>query len=111
MNLKEIFLEEPDDSNPKNSQGENSEEHFNPEDDAISIVRKKDEKSLDRYVAFCLTSMLIFTAIVLFLFYFTSSEPSTLVTCFFAAFGGEVLCCALIKKFKLDKEKKDDEAG
>lgn len=69
---------------------------------------KSNNKShdLDRYVTFSLICLIIFTAMVsVFQFMYPDSQFSVvLITCFFAAFGGETLLCARIKKYKLHKE-------
>lgn len=73
--------------------------------------QKKKLNDLDKYLIFAFTSLLLFTIAVLIIFAFTGTEPAVLVGCFFGAFGGEILLCALIKRLKLHKEikeKKDD---
>lgn len=73
--------------------------------------QKKKLNDLDKYLIFAFTSLLLFTIAVLIIFAFTGTEPAVLIGCFFAAFGGEILLCALIKRLKLHKEikeKKDD---
>ena len=59
-------------------------------------------------MAFSFACLIIYTIVSQVIAYRTGMELSTLTTCFFGAFGGEVLMCALIKIFKL-KEKKDME--
>lgn len=58
-------------------------------------------KSLTKFVIFSFTSLVLYTIISQLIFIKTFIEMQTLTTCFFAAFGGEVLACALIKIFKL----------
>lgn len=58
-------------------------------------------KSLTKFVIFSFTSLVLYTIVSQLIFIKTSIEMQTLTTCFFAAFGGEVLACALIKIFKL----------
>lgn len=78
--------------------------------------KEKSEKvsklnGLDKYLIFSFTSIILFTIAILATFIMTGNEPAVLVGCFFAAFGGEILMCALIKKLKLHKEaeiKKED---
>lgn len=73
--------------------------------------QKKKLNDLDKYLIFAFTSLLLFTIAVLIIFAFTGTEPAVLIGCFFGAFGGEILLCALIKRLKLHKEvkeKKDD---
>lgn len=74
--------------------------------------QKKKLKGLDKYVIFCFTTILIYTISQTVVTIKTGVESSTLTTCFFSVFGGEVLLCALIKKMKLknESEKKESEA-
>ena len=65
---------------------------------------KKKLNDLDKYLIFAFSSLILFTVAVLCIFIMTGNEPTVLVGCFFAAFGGEILMCALIKKLKLHKE-------
>ena len=81
-----------------------------------SKVTRKTLHDLDVYVRFSIVIAILFTIAVLIIFSFTQSEPSTLITCFFAMFGGEIFSCAMIKLFKLHTETKirngmDDEGG
>ena len=66
--------------------------------------KKKKLNDLDKYLIFAFTCLVLFTIAVLVIFVITGNEPAVLVGCFFAAFGGEILMCALIKKLKLHKE-------
>lgn len=68
---------------------------------------KKGLKSLTKYIIFSIVLLLTYTVISMILFYMKGTESSTLTTCFFAAFGGEILTCGLIKIFKI-KEKDDN---
>lgn len=59
-------------------------------------------KSLTKFVIFSFASLIIYTIVAQLITIKTGGiEMSTLTTCFFGAFGGEVLMCALIKVFKL----------
>lgn len=71
--------------------------------------RKKKMKGLDKYVIFCFVSLIIYTIVQTVVTIKTGVESSTLTTCFFSVFGGEVLLCALIKKFKLKNESRERE--
>lgn len=71
--------------------------------------RRKKLNGLDKYVIFCFVSLIIYTISQTIVTVKTGTESSTLTTCFFSVFGGEVLLCALIKKFKLQKESKERE--
>lgn len=59
---------------------------------------------LDKYCVFSIAVLLIFTAIMAVVQTITGNTQDTLITCFFATFGGELFMCAMIKKMKLKKE-------
>lgn len=86
---------------------------MNSKQTAIDYLReqkKKHKKSdLDKYVIFSLASVIIFT-IVAIIYQWTSEDElsSTLITCFFSCFGGELLMLCMIKRLKLKKEDHDD---
>lgn len=61
----------------------------------------KSNHSLTLYVAFSITVLIIYTIVEQVLSSMTGLSHDTLTTCVFAAFGGEILSCALIKIFKL----------
>ena len=68
------------------------------------MKKKKKMNDLDRYVAFSLSALIIFTIVAIIVQVFTGQELSeTLITCFFSAFGGELFLLARIKKLKLKK--------
>lgn len=69
----------------------------------------KKYRSLSLYVIFSIALLIIYTIVSQIVFIKTGQEYSTLTTCFFAAFGGEILACALMKIFKLKKEDRIDE--
>lgn len=106
--------------NEKIPRVENSENVFKSKTDNSDIPYYKKKKipkklnGLDKYLIFAFTSLIIFTIAVLVVFILTREEPAVLVGCFFGAFGGEILMCALIKRLKLHKEaeiKKEDNYG
>ena len=66
--------------------------------------KKKKLNDLDKYLIFAFSSLIIFTITILTIYFMTGNEPAVLIGCFFAAFGGEILMCALIKRLKLHKE-------
>lgn len=73
-------------------------------------MKKKKMKDLDKYVIFSLSAIIIFTIVAVVVQIFTEQElSSTLITCFFSCFGGELLMLAMIKKLKLKEGKKNDE--
>ena len=63
--------------------------------------------ALDYYIIFCLIVLVAYTIINLVIFKDSMSEPSTLTTCVFGAFGGEFLTCGLIKIFKIKEKERD----
>lgn len=64
----------------------------------------KINKDLTKYVIFSLGMVILYTIIAI-IYQFVSGQElsSTLTTCFFSCFGGEVLCCCLLKIFKIKK--------
>ena len=66
-------------------------------------------QSLTLYVVFSIFTLIIYTVVEQVLSAKTGFSNDTLTTCFFAAFGGEILMCALIKIFKLKGENSSDE--
>ena len=57
--------------------------------------------SLTLYVVFSIAVLIIYTVTEQVLSTVTGISHDTLTTCFYSCFGGEILCCALIKIFKL----------
>lgn len=58
--------------------------------------------ALDKYVIFSLANIVIFTLIAIVYQWVSGQElSSTLTTCFFSCFGGELLLLAMIKRLKL----------
>lgn len=65
----------------------------------------KDEKPFDKsIVRLCIRTIIAFTIIVLFIFYRTGQEPTTLITAFFAFFGVELISLATLKVKERKKE-------
>lgn len=58
-------------------------------------------KSLTLYVVFSIAVLIVYTIVEQIISTVTGIGHDTLTTCVFAAFGGEILSCALIKIFKL----------
>ena len=67
------------------------------------MIKKPRQKrsALDKYVIFSITVLLLFTIAQMIITAITGVEQSTLITCFFACFGGELFLCAMIKRLKL----------
>ena len=70
--------------------------------------RKRQLHSLDKYVIFSISVLLIYTIVALWAS-FRGVSNDTLTTCVFATWGGEILSCALIKIFKLKEENEKSE--
>lgn len=75
-----------------------------------SAKKKRKISGLDKYVIFSFVAILIYTIAQTVVTIKTGVESSTLTTCFFSVFGGEVLMCALIKRLKLKNESKKNES-
>lgn len=70
------------------------------------IERCKSHKKLpdlDKYILFSFGVMLLYTLAEFIVSTATGISHDTLTTCIFAAFGGELLMCAMIKRLKLKK--------
>ena len=65
------------------------------------IVKTDVPKSLTLYVIFSFTVVIIYSIVELILSTKYQISHDTLTTCVYGLFGGEVVCCALIKIFKL----------
>ena len=73
------------------------------------LVEQKKLSALDKYVIFSFSNIIIFTIIALTYQFITHEElSSTLITCFFGVFGGELLMLCMIKRLKLKKETIDE---
>lgn len=70
--------------------------------------KKKKLSALDKYVIFSFTCLIIFTIVMITVQTITQTTQDTLITCFFGAFGGELLLCAMIKRLKLQKGANDE---
>ena len=71
--------------------------------------KKKSLSDLDKYVIFSFTNIIIFSIIAIVYQFITGGElSSTLITCFFACFGGELLMLCMIKRLKLKKGDNDE---
>ena len=68
--------------------------------------KKKKLKALDKYVLFSISVLLIFTITQMIITALTGVTQDTLITCFFACFGGELLLTAITKWLKLKTESK-----
>lgn len=70
----------------------------------LTYNKKKPKiNTLDIYVIFSIFVLLLYTIISQIVAITYNVQLDTLTTCFFAAFGGEILSACLIKIFKLKK--------
>ena len=67
------------------------------------LRKSKRIPALDKYCIFSFTCLILFTITEVIVGAVTGIEQSTLITCFYATFGGELLMCAMIKRLKLKK--------
>ena len=76
------------------------------------MKRKRNDTahSLTLYVVFSILMIIIYTVVELITATITGISHDTLTTCFYGVFGGEILCCALIKIFKLKNGRNDNYA-
>lgn len=75
----------------------------------LTYNKKKPKiNTLDFYVIFSIFVLLLYTVISQIVAIMYSIQLDTLTTCFFAAFGGEILSACLIKIFKLKKTEETD---
>lgn len=65
------------------------------------LKRKKQLKTLDKYVIFSIGVLILYTVIEFVISTVTGVHHDTLTTCVVSCFGGEILSCCLIKIFKL----------
>lgn len=70
---------------------------------------KATNRSLTKFIIFSFAVLIIYSITASVIFIVTGQEMSTLTTCFFSTFGGEVLACAIIKIFKLKGDRRDGE--
>lgn len=75
----------------------------------LTYNKKKPKiNTLDFYVIFSIFVLLLYTIISQIVAIVYNIQLDTLTTCFFAAFGGEILSACLIKIFKLKKTEETD---
>lgn len=71
-------------------------------------MKKKPLNKLDKYLIFSVTVLILYTIVEQILSVKVGVERSTLTTCFYAAFGGEILSCVVIKVFNIKNEESED---
>ena len=64
----------------------------------------KRTNKLDRYLIFSFAVVLVYIIAHTVIFAITGQEATTLTIAVFGLFGGEIISCLLIKKFKLHEE-------
>jgi len=74
------------------------------------MKEKKPLNKLDKYLIFSVTALIIYTIVEQVLCGIFGYERSTLTTCFYAAFGGEILSCVVIKVFNIKNVEAKEEA-
>ena len=75
----------------------------------LTYNKKKPKiNTLDFYVIFSIFVLLLYTVISQIVAVVYNIQLDTLTTCFFAAFGGEILSACLIKIFKIKKTEETD---
>lgn len=67
------------------------------------LQKNKKLGDLDKYIIFSFTVMILYTIFEFVFSTITGVSHDTLTTCLYGAFGGELLMCALIKRFKLKR--------
>lgn len=67
------------------------------------LQKKRAMPDLDRYLIFSFSVLILYTLAEFICSTITGISHDTLTTCLYAAFGGETLLCALIKKHKLKR--------
>ena len=72
-------------------------------------VTQNNVHSLTLYVVFSIMVLIIYTIVEQVISTISGISHDTLTTCFYAAFGGEILMCGLIKIFKLKGEQNDEQ--
>jgi hypothetical protein len=70
----------------------------------IEICRGRHKlPGLDKYIIFSFSVMILYTVFEFVVSTVSGVSHDTLTTCLYGAFGGELLLCAMIKKFKLKR--------
>ncbi len=64
---------------------------------------RKKLSGLDKYCIFSFTVLLVYTVLEFVFSIFTGISHDTLTVAFYGAFGGELLCCAMIKRLKIKR--------
>lgn len=71
-------------------------------------MKKKKLSTIDRILLFSAILLIVFTIVMIILFALYQTEPTTLITCFFACFGIESINTVRIWKTKRKEGKNND---
>ena len=76
-------------------------------------TKKEPLNKLDKYLIFSIVVLVIYAIAEMIVSCISGYERSTLTSCFYAAFGGEIFSCVVIKVFKLkhDPDENENEGG
>lgn len=69
----------------------------------VEAKRKKKLAGLDKYIIFSFTVLIIYSICEFVVSTITGVSHDTLTVALYGAFGGELLLCAVIKKYKLKR--------
>lgn len=83
---------------------EGDDEKKKKEQEEQQAEEKKMMGMLDRYIIFSFFCVIVYAVVSIVLAVRTGMILDTLTTCVFSLFGGEILACAMIKRFKLKEE-------
>lgn len=67
------------------------------------LQKLKKLSDLDKYLIFSFSVLIVYTIVEFIVSTVTTISHDTLTTCLYAAFGGETVLCALIKRLKLKR--------
>lgn len=67
----------------------------------------KKLNKVDKYILMSVTLLILYTIIDRIILVRTGLSSDTLTTCFFAAFGTEILSCCIIKSLNIKNEGKE----
>lgn len=74
----------------------------------LSSGKRRKMRSLTKFVVFSLVMIILYTITAIVYQWVSGQElSSTLTTCYFGCFAGEILSSSLIKIFKLKEENKN----
>lgn len=69
-------------------------------------MKKKKLNKVDKYIIMSVILLLLYTIVDRVILVKTGLSSDTLTTCFFAAFGTEILSCCVIKSLNIHNEGK-----